>query len=263
MPVFDGSTADHYHRQDRIFVTRRLIDGMPPAERAEWFQAPKVHLNYHRRAHELANVPIGQALRLIRELKLTSSHNVLLVGAGFAWVSEELVRLGISTTSTDSSPWIHSVKGTDEAGEIEAALDLAGVTLAHKLRASFLAKLMAGPRATEVILEEDALSNGSRQRLRNEGTFTHIITSHVLTWLHDDEAVKLSDALHQINVLAQVVHYVGVYKDDAAAEPEPEPFSNWKRIVGDEPVVTRLSGQAWYTTNSWPSLLPDDTFVGV
>ena len=163
----------------------------------------------------------------------------------------------------DNSPWIHSVKDTDEAGEIEAALDEAGVTSAHAMRTQFFDKLIAGPRAVLSILEEDALSKRSRNQIRRKGTFTHIITSHVLTWLHDDEAVTLSDALHQINVLAQVVHYLGFYQDEAAKRPEPEPFLNWKRIEGSDPVVTRLSDLSWYTTPSWPALLPGDTFVGV
>ena len=45
--------------------------------------------------------------------------------------------------------------------------------------------------------------------------------------------------------------------------PEPEPVLNWKRVVGDAPVVDRLTDKPWYTTNSWPALLPNDTFVGV
>ncbi len=266
MPILDGSLADHYHRQDRIQVTRRITSELAVTDASQlinWFQAPPVYLHHHRRAYELINVPIGRARRLVKELGLTPSHNVLLVGSAFGWEAEALIGFGIPVTCMDSSSWVHAVKGTDEAGEIEAALDLAGVTSDHELRAAFFGKLIAGPRAIETILEEDGLSRGSRQRIRNKGTFTHIVTSSVLPWLHDDEAVALSDALRQINVASQIVHYVNVYKDAQAARPEPSPFLNWKRVVGDAPVVQRLSDQAWYTTNSWPSLLPNDTFIGV
>ena len=264
MPILDGSQADHYHRQDRIFVTRRIAQQQTdPVEIDKWRRAPKVILHHHRRAHELCNVPSIRAARLVRELGLTSSHNVLLVGAAFGWEAEASIGLGIPTTCMDSSSWIHAAKDTDETGDIEAALDLAGVTADHTMRQQFLDKLTAGPRATETILEEDALSRGSRQRIRNKGTFTHIVTSSVLPWLHDDEVVTLSNALHQINTLAKVVHHVEFYKDKAALAPEPAPFLNWKRLIGDAPVVQRLSDQAWYTTNSWPALLPNDTFIGV
>lgn len=266
MPIYDGSLADHYHRQDRIQVTRRLRSELAvnnPAELPNWFQAPKVYLHMHRRAYELCNVPIGRAIRLKAELNLNASHNVLLVGAAFGWEAEALKGLGIAAVCMDSGAWIHAAKDQDEAGEIEVALDLAGVTSGHAMRAQFFNKLIAGPRATEIILEEDALTKGSRQRIRNKGAFSHIVTASVLPWLHDDEVVNLSDALRQINVAAQIAHYVQFYKDDAAAKPEPAPFLNWKRVVGGAPVVQRLSDQAWYTTNSWPALLPNDTFIGV
>ena len=264
MPILDGSQADHYHRQNRIFVTRRIAaQQTDPAEIKKWRQAPKVLLAVQRRADELGNISKPHAVKLLQTLKLTSSHNVLLVGSTFGWLAEALIALGVPTTCIEASTWVQSVKDQDESGEIEAALDLAGVNNAHPMRQQFLDKLLAGPRARLPILDEDGMSNGSRQRIRNQGTFTHIITKNVLSWLHDDEAANLSDALHQINVASQVVHFIMGYDDKRALAPEPSPFLNWKRLVGDAPVVQRLSDQAWYTTNSWPSLLPGDTFIGV
>lgn len=267
VPIYDGSQADHYHRQNRIQVTRRIkaeIAVTDASQLVNWFQAPKVYLQLHRRAYELANVPQGSASVLVRELNLTSSHNILLVGSSFGWTAEALKTLGISVTCIEDSSWVQSVKDTDEAGDIEAALDLAGVTSDHAMRQQFFDKLIAGPRATLPILDEDGMTRGSRRRItKNRAAFTHIITKNVLAWRHDDECVALSDALHQINVLAQVVHFVAGYDDKAALAPEPEPVLNWKRVVGTEPVTGRLTDQAWYTTNSWPVLLPNDTFVGV
>ena len=266
MPILDGSQADHYHRQNRIQVTRRIKAELAVTDASQlvnWFQAPKVYLQVHRRADELGNISKPHAVKLLRTLSLTSAHNVLLYGSTFGWLAEALINLGIPTTCVESSPWVQSVKGQDESGEIEAALDLAGVTDTHPMRQQFLDKLLAGPRATLPILDEDGLTKGSRQRIRNAGTFTHIITKNVLAWLHDDEAVALSDALHQINVASQVVHFVMGYDDKATLQPEPEPFLNWKRVVGDAPVNPRLTNLPWYITNSWPALLPDDTFVGV
>lgn len=264
MPIFDGSQADHYHRQNRIFVTRRLAaEATDPVEIDKWRRAPKVLLQCHRRAYELGNITKPDAVKLLQTLKLTSAHNVLLVGATFGWLAEALIALGLSVTCIEDSTWVQSVKDQDEAGEIEAALDLAGVTSTHVMRQQFLDKLIAGPRARLPILDEDGMTRGSRQRIRNAGTFTHIVTKNVLSWRHDDECVALSDTLHQINVAAQVVHFVAGYDDKAALAPESEPVLNWKRVVGDAPVNSRLTNKPWYTTNSWPALLPDDTFVGV
>ncbi len=266
MPIYDGSQADHYHRQNRIQVTRRIkaeIAVTDASQLPNWFQAPKVYLQLHRRAYELINLPRSAAARLVKELGLTSSHNVLLVGASFGWNAEALKALGISVTCIEDSTWVQSVKGQDEAGEIEAALDLAGVTSDHKMRQQFFDKLIAGPRATLPILDEDGMTKGSRQRIRNQGTFTHIITKNVLAWRHDDECVALSDALRQINVASQLVHFVAGYDDKKALAPEPEPVLNWKRVTGSGPVVSRLTDQPWYTVSHWSDLLPSDTFVGV
>ncbi len=266
MPILDGSLADHYHRQDRIQVTRRITSELAVTDASQlinWFQAPKVYLQVHRRAYELCNVDTGSAVKLLQTLNLTSAHNVLLVGSTFGWLAEAMINLGVPTTCIEASSWVQSVKDEDESGDIEVALDLAGVTSGHAMRQQFLDKLLAGPRATLPILDEDGLTKGSRQKIRNAGTFTHTITKNVLSWLHDDEAANLSDGLHQINVASQVVHFVMGYDDKRALRPEPAPFLNWKRVVGDAPVVQRLSDQAWYTTPSWPALLPGDTFIGV
>ena len=266
MPIYDGSLADHYHRQNRIQVTRRIRSELAvtdPAQLPNWFQAPKVYLQVHRRADELGNISAPHAVKLLQTLKLNPSHNVLLVGSTFGWLAERMKALGVPVTCIESSPWVQSVKDQDESGDIEAALDLAGVTSGHPMRQQFFDKLIDGSRAREVILDEDGLSRGSRQRIRNQGTFTHIITKNVLSWLHDDEAANLSDALHQINVASQVVHFVAGYEDKKAVAPEPEPVLNWKRVTGDAPVNSRLTDEAWYSTNSWPALLPNDTFIGV
>ena len=67
----------------------------------------------------------------------------------------------------------------------------------------------------------------------------------------------------QLAIQDAIKSAIAFYQDEAAAKPEPEPFLNWKRIEGSDPVVTRLSDLPWYTTPSWTALLPGDTFVGV
>ena len=234
MPIYDGSLGDHYHRQNRIRVTPRIRAELAvnnPEELPNWFQAPPVHLQMHRRAYQLARVDAHNASTLIRTLKLNSSQNILIYGGTFGWLGEQLKALlpGIQVSTAESSPWINSVKDQDESGDIEAALDIAGVTSTHKMRQQFFDKLIDGPRAREVITPEDALDNGSRQKIRNLGSFNYIITKNVLSWLHDDEAQNLSSELRKINVASEIVHFVMGYDDKKADKPEPGEILNWKR----------------------------------
>ncbi|KKK80857.1 hypothetical protein LCGC14_2819280, partial [marine sediment metagenome] len=98
-----------------------------------------------------------------------------------------------------------------------------------KMRGQFFDKLIDGPRARETINDEDGLDNGSRQRIRNLGSFNFTITKNVLSWLHDDEAQNLSVQLGKINVASKIVHFVMGYNDEKADAPEPGEILNWKR----------------------------------
>lgn len=280
MPIKDGSSALSYHTENRIQVTRRILQKIatsgvrsPDPQMSvlgPWADAPNVYLNYHRAAYELGLVNTGQAARYIKNLNLGVSSNILIVGAGFGWSAEWVKRFmpGIGVTLIDSGSWIQSVKAQDERGDIEAALDdarhnsgsgeVVGVTGA--LRDGFIEHLDMGPRSVETILEEDGLSNGSRARIRQSGPFTHIITEHVLEWLHDSEAVNLSDALRQIDATAELVHRVSPYSD-GGRDKAPEDQINWKRIGDATPVDTALSDMPWYSESDWQILLPDDGFI--
>ncbi|KKK62347.1 hypothetical protein LCGC14_3005230, partial [marine sediment metagenome] len=124
MPIYDGSIAEHYHRQNRIQVTRRIRFELAvnnPAELTNWFQAPEVYLQMHRRVYDLCNVDRGNAAKLIRELNLNSSHNVLIYGGTFGWLAEALKAQipGIQVSTVEASPWCQSVKDQDETGDIE------------------------------------------------------------------------------------------------------------------------------------------------
>ncbi|MCB7129954.1 MAG: hypothetical protein J3T61_10510 [Candidatus Brocadiales bacterium] len=268
MPIYDGSLADHYHRQNRVNITRRLRAELAvnnPEELPNWFQAPKVELQMHRRAYDLCNVDRGNAAKLIKELNLNSSQNILIYGGMFGWLEDQIkVQLpGIQVMTIDGADWIHQVKGQDESGEIEANLDIAGVTSAHPMRQQFFDKLIDGPRARGVVRQEDALDNGSRQRIRNLGSFNFIITQNVLSWLYDDECQNLSTQLRKINAASEIVHFVNGYEDSKADAPEPGEILNWKRTDSNAPVVDKLNDLSWYTTPSWQELLPNDRIVGV
>lgn len=274
MPIKDGTTADQYHSENRMDVTRRIrtriaesgIRSADPHESVlkDWRGAPKVHLNFHRAAYDLYNVPSQAAARMVRGLSLDATKNVLFIGAGFGWTVEHLKKMvpGISVTCTEPGAWIQQVKETDERGDIEAALDVAGVTDGI-LRDRFMGYLDQGPRAVETLLQEDTLSNNSRNKLRQNGPYSHIITEHVLQWLWDDEAANLSDALRMIDSQALIYHRLTPYRDEDAGElgGEPEPQLNWKRVEDNRPVIKRLLDQPKYIESDWKVLLPNDGFI--
>ena len=289
MPIKDGSLAEHYHSENRINVSERLgaklavergnarrwfnretgVFELRPGEDPNasvmdnWRDAPKLRMAYHRVAYDLANVSLGTAREMVDGLNLTRSSNVLYIGCGFGWAVEKVrvLRPGISITAVDAAGFIQSAKTTDEAGDIEAAMDDYGVT--GSWRQTYMNMLLAGPRATETILDEDCLSERSRRRVRNAGgSFTHIVTN-CLKWLTDVECQTLSDAHRSISVAAQVAHLVTPYNDEAAERFEPTPILNWKRMNTIEPIVKRLNDEPWYTTNSWKALLPSDTIIGI
>lgn len=270
MPIKDGSASADFHSEALYPITGRIRQR---TNDPRWEFAPSVMLNYQKAGRDLANFTASEALSFIAALNLQPSSNVLLIGSGFGWTSERLKAFvpGMGVTSTDTSGWVQSVKGTDERGDIEAALDDARdpvfydtiVGVQGALRDDFMSWLDMGVRATEVLIEEDSLSNRSRQQIKKATTsaFTHIITASVLPWLWDDEVANLSDALHQLEGTARVVHYLNTYSDTGGGKDEPNPMLNWKRLDDATPVDSKLTDQAKYIESDWRAVLPNDEFI--
>jgi hypothetical protein len=283
MPIKDGSLASHYHTEDVIQCTRRVLariatSGVRSADPqqsifAEMADAPRVYLNHHRAAYDLISVPQQRAADYITKLNLTASSNILFVGSSFGWTAEwiKLYVPGINIICTDIGGWVQSTKNQDDAGDVEAAMDDARdptyketvVGVQGAMRDTFMSYLNQGVRAKEPIIEEDALSTRSRNKIKQMlgSPATHIFTEHVLEWHWDNEAANLSDALHQLEPTARIIHKINEYQDTAAAKTEPGIGLNWKRVADSTSVIPRLTNQPNYIESDWKAVLPNDEFI--
>lgn len=184
---------------------------------------------------------------VVGRLALSETSRIVVVGAAFGWEIEVLRELlpGVAVVGTDTSPWIHATGGQSETTEIRAALVAAGLdAAAGQGREIALAVDDGGPRMRESVLDEDLASGASRSRVLAEigGTCDWAISSHVLTWLDDAEAVTLSSRMGRLG--GQVAHVVRPFSTEKAAEAgEPPPVWNWK------------------TGAAWKALLPKDTII--
>lgn len=152
-----------------------------------------------------------------------SSSEILIVGCGFGWALEILKRRGFANViGTDTSTHIQSTR--NELTPETTARDANDVTQSDP---------------ASVILDEDALTQASRDRILNgRAGFDVIVTESVLESLRDAEAQALSADLR--TMLARsgtLIHYV------IPILPSQDPGYNWK------------------TLEAWKALLPADTFV--
>lgn len=263
MPRVDLKDPNVFHDNYRQRASR--IHELMTGERGV---QPDFHIHYCW-AQEQFKVR-NRALALVKPppfLNLQDGMKILIVGAGFGWLQEALQPLlpNARIRSIDTSPWVHTVKGTDETAEIDQWLDDAGITNASD-RANWRARLVrSGPRDKVGVLNEDMVgpSRGRvKQALGLQGNAKADwgITEQVLPWLTDAEAQVLSEAMH--SVCASVAHILTPFAP--STKTEPGPLWNWKHINRPgEPTRPDLSLQPWYTTTNWKALLPDDAFLSV
>lgn len=204
---------------------------------------PEVRLHYNRAV--MFSIAQTHALKMIEVLGLQPTQKIGILGCGFGWVLEVFIAQGFNNViGTDTSPFIQTNKGLNEDAEIEAAIleagllptSTEGLVIRNKLRGD------GGPRSKQAakVLNEDAMSNPSRNRIRNAlggGNLAWGITDSVLESLTDAECVSLSNAGH--GFCTNVAHLV---------------------------VTTRPGNHAgynWKTLEAWKALIPADTFIEV
>ena len=128
---------------------------------------PEVRLHYH---HAMISPYLEDRWsHLIPYFSLTASDIVLIVGSGFGWSVEYLHEQlpGITAVGVDISDYIHAEKDLSEEAEFDAAITAAGLDPAGER--GQLIKATYPPRAqrsTQVVLQEDAKTNQSRNRIR-------------------------------------------------------------------------------------------------
>lgn len=242
-------------RLPAIFLPGESSFGCHAADRKE------VRLQYHR----YVCAPSGRlrAKVLEKQLALTPSDNVAMIGSGLGFTTEGLTALGIPAVAIDTSTWIETAKSETETSEIAAILTEVGILPITARYAEVMALLEdGGTRARVTIENEDIAVDEARARLEAKyGIFTWAISDNVLPWLDDAEAAALDFAMGEI--AADVAHQVTPYNDAQAQKPEPYAVLNWKHMEGNAPVVSELMDQPWYTVTSWKALLPNSAILGV
>jgi hypothetical protein len=152
-----------------------------------------VRLNYHYGV--IAPYLARRWDHLIPYLNLTASDIVLIVGSGFGWSCEYLVEQlpGITCVGVDISDYIQAAKDLDEDAELDAAIIAGGLDPAVG-RGLLLKQTYSrpGPRAKQVVIQEDAKTQKSRNEIRKAlGNVwpTWIFTEDML----NEEPADLSD----------------------------------------------------------------------
>ncbi len=178
---------------------------------------------------------------------------VVVVGCGFGWSVEGFEALGLTqVVGCDTSAWVHTVKGDDEAVDVGAALDRAGVPVRDARRVQAHARAVAssgvGPRSRPsrgVVNDDPFTDDQARRRILASLTGDAgirpdwVITESVLESLRDAEAVAFADTLRAWGT--NLVHCVWP-KDD--------------RFPQD-------AGYNWHTLAEWRALLGGDVFVSM
>ena len=261
MPLVDASDPAVYHlnhvsEANRLWYNHTLNTSIPVGE-------PQLLVGYIRFARLFT--ARNHAKGLVVGLPIKDGDSIILSGAGFGWLEEEMRKLLPASTfvSYDNGGWVNSVKATDETVEVDALLDTAGIVDPGK-RSDWHSRMVTGPRAVVTVADEDGGTNPSRNRIkgrlglqgnRNADWF---ISEQVLAWLDDAECQSLSASAHRM--ADNVVHLTSVFLASKASEQEQNPW-NWKHQDSLDPTTALLESQPWYTTTSWKALLPEDVIV--
>lgn len=178
---------------------------------------PEVRLHYH---HGVV-APYLQARwsQLIPYFNLTSSDIVLLVGAGFGWSNEYLQEQipGITAVGVDISDYIITEKDNTEDAEIDAKIVAVGLNPAIGRGLQIKNKYSRGSgvaRSQSIIIQEDAKTNQSRNRIRQAlgNTWpTWIFTEDLVNdpAMTDQDLIDL--ATDYGNLPSPIVHICGGY----------------------------------------------------
>lgn len=281
MPIVDFNTPEPWdsHRIWRFKATSRIRQRVAESGvrsdksvLADWKGVPQIHVGFCRfmimQYNKSFRVP-----KIPKNLNIDAGDRVLLMSDVYGWTAEALAEAMPDTTfvSTYASPLAQARNSETETAYLQSEIAKAGVTGAVADMA--LAELDDGlPRARRPVLDEDAASNGSRQRIRNElgGAPTHCITVGMFQFLFDNECVDISARLHDMGS-GPVFHIVNPFSKPTHGRPEPEPALNWKHISGDASRDTMIADKDSNTRSfdaepgiearSWKGLLPNDWIV--
>lgn len=146
----------------------------------------------------------------------TSDDTILLVGAGFGWVAEYLIELGINKIcAVDTSLWIQSQKS------IEAVVDI------HNL---------------DVTSTQDQLTIKNLLGLSANEKIKYCITEDLFSVLNDAECIDISQNLR--NIGDTVIHSIGTQEIKAPNSVLPfnwKTLNEWKQLLSPDLIIKSRS----------------------
>lgn len=155
----------------------------------------KTKLSYHPAVYPLLG-STQYIPKLLSKLNLTSADRVLVVGAGFGWLCEELIKqTGCTCIGTDTSDYIEDNKTLSPNDELLESIVAGGFAVDDGGYGQEVWELFGQTKArtTATIEKEDLLTKGSENRVKNVlgGDPTHIITEEMWQLLTQPEKEDL------------------------------------------------------------------------
>lgn len=168
-----------------------------------------IRLHYHR--YVMQDIVRKHWDHLVPLLDINEDDDVVVVGAGFGWGIERLQELsGCNAIGTDISPYVHTLKDSEETVEVMQAIIAAGYTYDDGGIGSEVldAALMEPERCLSTILNEDMMSKASRARVIDamDAMPSYIITEDMLSDFTDAEVVDFATQMDTFE--CKVVHIV-------------------------------------------------------
>lgn len=187
---------------------------------------PGIRLHYNR--YVMYPEMLRRAQQLVQILGLTQSDRILIVGCGFGWTAEALAGMGYTVVGTDVSPYIQSNKDLSEDTDISSAITAVGLNPSSGEGLTHFNRLKGDGIRTKVqVLNEDSMSNPSRNRVKNilGSDPTVAITEDLVTSLSDNECAALQNAIVKYATGIRTVHFLTEF-----ANPNAPFFFNSKSI---------------------------------
>lgn len=170
---------------------------------------PEIRLHYHPAVIK----PIIQQRyeRLIAAKTFSPTDKVVVFGAGFGWMCEELTsRIGCVTIGLDNSQYILDNKNLSPDDELLESIQAAGYNITDDPGKQIWEQFkQTAPRTTANIQNYDVLTVQGRQSIVQAlgGKPTHVITEDVWQYFTPQEQNDLTAAFTKLG--AVVIHIIG------------------------------------------------------
>jgi hypothetical protein len=205
---------------------------------------------------------VVRAAKLVELFAWPLTTKILIVGAGYGWLAEELETTHGYTdiVTTDTSPHVQNTQDSSEEAEVDAAITALGLDPASGeglTRKGLFFTPGNRRRHSRSVQDEGLNNNGSRNRVRNVlGSVDVAISENLAPILDDSEVIQVAGWIDQVDTLDEVIHLVTELQMDDRVDP-PVPLGgqdllfNWKLL---EDWKLLVPSHTWVSLNSWEVL---------